>query len=159
MAFGILILCTGNSARSQIAEALIDTRGEGRVAVASAGSHPAERVNPFAVRVLQERGIDWQGRAPQSVHGLESDPWDLVITVCDNAREACPIFPHARASVHWGMPDPAEVAGSDREKLAAFEETLRALQGRVGALLALPLESMTDTDLATEVGAIGRRPW
>lgn len=156
-AFRILILCTGNSARSQIAEALVQSLGRGVVEVASAGSHPAGVVNPLAVAVLREVGLEWQGRVPRSVEGLECEQWDLVITVCDRAREACPVFPHARAAVHWGMEDPAAVSGPDEIKLEAFRQTRRVLERRVQRLLELPLATMSDVGLARQAQAIGDR--
>lgn len=85
----VLFVCTGNSARSQMAEALLNRKGAGRFAAASAGSHPASRVNPLAVRVLAEHGIEWSGHRPRAMDGLEREPWDLVITVCDRAKESC----------------------------------------------------------------------
>lgn len=126
----VLVLCTGNSARSQIAEALFNHRGGGRFQAESAGSRPAARVNPYAVRVLAEQGIAWEGRTPRSMDGLERQSWDLVITVCDNAKEACPYFPGARM-LHWGMPDPADVDGDDERRLDAFRATYRALERRI----------------------------
>jgi arsenate reductase len=126
----VLVLCTGNSARSQIAEALFTHRGGGRFLAESAGSRPAARVNPYAVRVLAEAGIAWEGRVPRSMEGLERQAWDLVITVCDNAKEACPFFPGARM-LHWGMPDPADVDGDDERRLDAFRATCRALERRI----------------------------
>jgi len=155
--FRILILCTGNSARSQIAEALVRSLGRDRIEVASAGSHPARAVNPLAVAVLHEVGIEWQGRVPRPVAGLEREHWDLVITVCDHARDACPVFPHARVSVHWGMEDPAAVSGVDEVRLEAFQYTYRVLQRRVQSLLALPLATMSDGELARDAQAIGDR--
>jgi arsenate reductase len=155
--FRILILCTGNSARSQIAEALVHSLGRGRVEVASAGSHPAGVVNPLAVAVLREAGIEWQGRVPRSVEGLERERWDMVITVCDHARDACPVFPDARAAVHWGMEDPAAVSGAQEVQLEAFRYTYRVLQRRVQALLGLPLATMSDGELARDAQAIGDR--
>jgi len=101
----VLFICTGNSARSQIAEALLTRKGAGRFRVASAGSHPAMQVNPLAVRVLAEQGIEWSGRMPRGMDGLEREPWDIVITVCDKAKEACPILPGQPVLAHWGMPD------------------------------------------------------
>ena len=86
--FGVLILCTGNSARSQMAEGMLQVKGAGRLRVASAGSHPARAVHPLAIEVLAEHGIPWSGREPRGIDGLESEPWDLVVTVCDHAREA-----------------------------------------------------------------------
>lgn len=151
----ILILCTGNSARSQIAEALLATKGAGRFAAASAGSRPAERVNPFAVQVLAEAGIDWRGKTPRGLDGLETEPWDFVITVCDRAKESCPYFPGQPVLAHWGMPDPAEVEGDDDVKLAAFRDTLVTLSRRIDLLLALPVEKLERLALERRVRDIG----
>jgi arsenate reductase len=134
--FRVLFLCTGNSARSQMAEAILNARGAGRYEAQSAGSHPAARVNPLAIETLRRAGIKWAGHPPRSVDGLERERWDLVITVCDNAREACPIFPGAPAMEHWGMEDPAEVTGTDAEKLRAFEQARELISQRVDRLLA-----------------------
>lgn len=131
----VLFLCTGNSARSQIAEALLNQLGAGRVVAASAGTRPAPRVNPFAIAALGEAGIPWSGHAPQDVSAVQGQPWDLVITVCDNARESCPIFPGATEMMHWGMPDPAEVTGGDDAKRLAFRDTLNVLRRRIEAFL------------------------
>src|SRR4051812_40628203 len=98
----VLILCTGNSARSQMAEAVLNAKGRGRFIAESAGSKPAGRVNPFAVEALREAGIDWRGRQPRGVDGLEKEAWDIVITVCDRAKEACPYFPGQPVLAHWG---------------------------------------------------------
>src|SRR5918993_5072541 len=105
----VLILCSGNSARSQMAEAVLNQKGRGRFIAESAGSQPASRVNPYAVEALGEAGIDWRGHQPRGMNDLVSGSWDIVITVCDRAREACPIFPGHRALAHWGMEDPAAV--------------------------------------------------
>lgn len=150
---GILIVCTGNSARSQIAEALLATRGKGRVLATSAGSHPAAQVNPYAIEVLRDHGIQWEDRVPTSIGDLTSRQFDLVITVCDNARDACPFFPGARARVHWGMPDPAEHTQPDVAR-AAFRETYEALAGRVDDLLALPLEQLDPAALRERAQAV-----
>lgn len=137
----VLILCTGNSARSQIAEALLATRGAGRIEAVSAGSRPAARVNPYAIDVLREHGISWEGQAPRGIDDLAGERFDLVITVCDNARDACPFYPGAGAQVHWGLPDPADAADAASAR-AAFRATYEALSQRVDALLALPLERL-----------------
>jgi protein-tyrosine-phosphatase len=148
-AFRVLVLCTGNSARSQIGEALLAVRGAsraaGRVEAESAGSRPAPRVNPYAVEVLASEGIDWEGRVPKTIDEVAGQHFDLVITVCDNARDACPFFPGAKAQVHWGLPDPADEATPEAAR-HAFRKTYEALSRRVDALLALPLESMSDED-------------
>jgi len=144
--FRVLVLCTGNSARSQIAEALLATRGAGRVEAASAGSRPAARVNPYAVEVLRVHGIEWEAHPPRSMDDVAGQRFDLVITVCDNARDACPVFPGARAQVHWGLPDPAEETEPAAAR-RAFAETYDALAARVDALLALPLERLDPGEL------------
>ncbi|HQR19096.1 MAG TPA: arsenate reductase ArsC [Gemmatimonadales bacterium] len=151
----ILILCTGNSARSQIAEALFNARSGGLFAAASAGSRPAERVNPFAVEVLAEAGIDWTGRTPRGMDGLDQERWDFVITVCDRARESCPFFPGQPVLAHWGMPDPAEVEGSDDAKRKAFRDTYLTLNRRIDLLLALPVEKLERLALERRVREIG----
>ena len=147
----VLFLCTGNSARSQIAEALLNHEAAGRFVAESAGSHPAPRVNPHAIRVLAEAGVPWAGHPPQGADALERERFDIVITVCDRAKEACPIFPGQPVQAHWGMPDPAEVEGSDDAKLNAFRETLRVLQRRVGLFLALPVESLEPLALQARI--------
>lgn len=151
----VLFVCTGNSARSQIAEALLNRKGAGRFVAESAGSHPASRVNPLAVRVLAEHGIEWGGQRPRGMDGLEREGWDIVITVCDRAKESCPIFPGRPALAHWGMPDPAEVEGPEERKLEAFRETLTLLSRRLDLLLALPIEKVERLVLAQRLHAIG----
>ncbi len=151
--FRVLVLCTGNSARSQIAEALLATKGTGRVEAASAGSRPATRVNPYAVEVLRAHGIAWEGRAPKSIDDVAGERYDLVVTVCDNARDACPYFPGAAAQVHWGLPDPADETEPTAAR-RAFAETYDALAGRVDALLALPLEQLDPAALRERAQAI-----
>ncbi len=155
--FRVLILCTGNSARSQIAEALLAQKGAGRFEVVSAGSRPAGRVNPFAVQVLGEAGIRWEGKVPKGLDGLETQRWDFVITVCDRAREACPIFPGTPILAHWGMPDPAEVEGTEEVKRRAFQDTMVTLGRRIDLLLALPIAKLERLALEREVRGIGTR--
>jgi len=138
----VLFLCTGNSARSQIAEALLATRGKHRFRAGSAGVHPATRVNPYAVEILHEYGIDWTGRVPKTIDEVIDQPWDFVITVCDRAKESCPMFPGHPALAHWGMPDPAEVEGDELTKRTAFWNTTITLARRIDLLLALPFESL-----------------
>jgi protein-tyrosine-phosphatase len=157
--FRVLVLCTGNSARSQIAEALLVTRGRQRAAgvveAESAGSRPAARVNPYAIEVLEEHGIVWSGRTPQSIDAVLDRRFDLVITVCDNARDACPVLPGAGPSVHWGLPDPADEQEPEHAR-RAFGETYAALAARVDALLALPLESFDLSTLREYAQAVHR---
>lgn len=151
----VLILCTGNSARSQIAEAILNQKGRGRFAAESAGSQPAERVNPFAVEALREAGIDWQGRRPRGIDDLGSRSWDIVITVCDRAREACPILPGQPVLAHWGMEDPAAVEGDDETRRRAFRGALQLISRRIDLMLALPFEKLERLALQEQLRAIG----
>jgi arsenate reductase (thioredoxin) len=127
----ILVVCTGNAARSQMGEAFL-SRIPG-IAAASAGTHPAG-VHPLTIRVLAEVGIDWTGARSKPVTEMVDQPWDLVLTVCDAAREACPVVPGARRTAHESFPDPAAVAGTDEERLAAFRAVRDAIAARMAAL-------------------------
>ncbi len=126
----VLFVCTGNSARSILAEALLRRIGGPAFEVASAGTHPAG-VNPFAVRVLQSAGLDATGLRSKSVDEFAGVQFDYVITLCDDARQVCPIFPGADQSLHWGYTDPASVQGTDPERLAAFERVFVQISERV----------------------------
>ena len=153
--FRVLFLCTGNSARSQIAEALLNHHGAARFEAESAGTQPAARVNPGAVEALATAGIQWNGHPPRSVDGLDRKPWDLVVTVCDDAKESCPIFPAGPVVAHWGMPDPAAVQGDSATKRAAFRATLESLLRRITALVELPVENLDRPALEARVREIG----
>ena len=149
--FRVLFLCTGNSARSQIAESLMNWKSKGRFHAESAGTSPAPRVNPFALEVLRDRNIPWSGREPRSIDGLEDQHWDFVITVCDRARESCPVFPSQPILAHWSVPDPAAVSGTDNQKRAAFRDALVLLSRRIDLMISLPLEKLEE--LAQETSA------
>ncbi len=153
--FRVLFLCTGNSARSQIAETILNRKGRGRFVAESAGSRPAPRVNPYAIDVLREGGIEWQGHQPRGLEGLDRERWDFVITVCDKAKETCPVFPGQPVLAHWGMPDPAVVEGDDATKRAAFMDALTLIGRRIDLLLALPVEKLERLVLEAQVQAIG----
>ncbi len=131
----LLFLCTGNSARSQLAEALAVARSRGRVEAASAGSHP-KPVHANAVRVLTERGIDAGSCRPKHLSLFAGQRFDYVITLCDKVREACPEFPGHPGHIHWSVPDPAACGGSDEATLPAFRELAAHLETRIGYLLA-----------------------
>jgi arsenate reductase len=117
----ILVLCTGNSCRSQMAEAFLSRDGDARVAVSSAGTHPSV-VNPLTIRALAERSIDWSGARSKSMSEFLDQPFDVVVTVCDDAREACPVFPGGGRQVHRAFRDPALATGTDAERLAVYRE-------------------------------------
>jgi arsenate reductase (thioredoxin) len=131
----VLFLCTGNSARSQMAEAILEQVGGSRFDVESAGTEP-KGVNPWTLRILSEAGFDWSRATSKSVAQFRNRPFDYVITVCDRARQACPVFPGADQSLHWDLADPAEVEGSDDAKAAAFRATYAELRRRVEAFAA-----------------------
>ena len=154
----VLVLCTGNSARSQMAEVLFNQLGRGRIQAESAGTLPAPRVNPLAIAALAEHGLAWAGHQPRAMDGLEREPWDFVITVCDRAKESCPVFPGQPVLAHWGMPDPAEVVGDEAVRRAAFREALVLIRCRIELMLALPLEKLERMALEARVRAIGTQP-
>jgi len=138
-----------------MAEAILNQRGAGRFRAESAGSKPAPRVNPLAIETLREYNIDWRGHPPRTVDGLENEPWDFVITVCDRAKESCPIFPGQPVLAHWGMSDPAEVTGSEADRRRAFRDAFVLIARRIDLLLALPLEKLERLALAAKLEAIG----
>lgn len=132
----VLFVCTHNSARSQLAEALLQRHGGPNFEVHSAGTEPGV-VNPYTVRALAEVGLDWSAARSKSVAEFVGQPFDYVITVCDRARQACPVFPGSYNTLHWGLEDPAEVQGTDAEKLAAFERTRMEIMMRLRPFIEL----------------------
>lgn len=132
----VLFLCTHNSARSQMAEALLRQRAPGRrLEVASAGTE-VTRVHPLAVRVMAELGIDLSGHRSKAVDDLPDQTWHYVVTVCDAAAERCPVFPGRATRIHWSLEDPSQAAGSDEERLAVFRRVRDDLARRIDAWLA-----------------------
>jgi len=130
----VLFVCTHNSARSQIAEALLKRDGGNDFEVYSAGTE-ITRVNPYAVKVIEDAGIDWSAARSKSVTEFLGQPFDYVITVCDRARATCPIFPGSSNTLHWDLDDPSEVEGTDEEKLAAFHRTAAEVSARLGPFI------------------------
>ena len=156
----VLFLCTGNSARSVLAEAYLNNAGRGRFRAYSAGSHPQGKVNPFALELLSKNRVN--------VEGLRSKSWDefakpgapkldFVFTVCDNAAgEVCPIWPGQPVTAHWGVEDPAAIVGNDEEKRRAFLKAFTVLSARINRLLALPFEKLSRQSLKTRLDEIGK---
>ena len=156
----VLFLCTGNSARSILAEAYLNSAGRGRFTAYSAGSHPAGKVNPLALELLEEN------RLPTG--GLRSKSWDefarpgapkidFVFTVCDNAAgETCPLWPGQPITAHWGVADPAAASGTDAERRKAFLRAFTELSTRINLLLALPLDKLEPRALKSRLDQIGR---
>lgn len=159
MTKNVLILCTGNSCRSILAESIFNRKAIGRFTCYSAGSKPAGRVNPNAIALLQEKGHDTAGLRSKSwdeFSGPAAPMLDFVITVCGKAAgETCPIWFGAPVSAHWGIADPAEVTGTSEVVRAAFSEAYQLLETRIDAFLALPIETMDNKDLAVSLKAIG----
>ena len=155
----VLVLCTGNSARSILAEALFNQLGNGRIAAFSAGSKPKGKPHPGAVRLLARRGIDTSGFRSKSwseFTGPDAPEIDLAITVCGNAAgEACPLFPGTPLRAHWGLPDPADVSGSEAAVDAAFEQTWHLLEQRVRAMLALDPAHLDRAEAERALAQIG----
>lgn len=154
----VLFLCTGNSARSILAEALLNSRAEGRLHAYSAGSHPKGEVHPLALEVLRTCDITTAGLRSKSwdeFAGEAAPHMDVVITVCDQAAaETCPLWPGAPVKAHWGLPDPAAAQGSEGERLAAFAGAFTTLERRIELLLNLPLEHLSPEELQGQLGAI-----
>ncbi|MGV9169267.1 MAG: arsenate reductase ArsC [Promethearchaeia archaeon] len=134
----VLFLCTGNSARSQMAEALLKSIGDGKYEVMSAGTDIQSEVNPFVIEVLEEKGIETDGLHTKSVERFTEEPIDLVITVCDKAKQTCPAFPGAKAMEHWSLEDPATFEGTYEEILAKFRETRDEIEERIRKRLINP---------------------
>ncbi len=134
----VLILCTGNSCRSQMAEGWVNHLLGDRWEAHSAGTQPAAAVHPLAVRVMAEVGVDISRAVPEHVGRYLDEPWDLVITVCDSARESCPVFPRPVAQQHISFPDPAAAQGSEAERLAVFRAVRDDIRARLVPLLAPP---------------------
>jgi arsenate reductase len=130
----ILVLCTGNSARSQMGEGLFRDEGGGGYEVSSAGTKPSQ-VRPEAIAVMREIGIDISGNRSKSVDEFAGQAFDFVVTVCDSARDNCPVFPGATKRIHWSLEDPASVAGTEEERLAAFRLIRDQLRERVKAFV------------------------
>jgi arsenate reductase (thioredoxin) len=154
--YRVLFLCTGNSARSQMAEAVLNRKGRGRFVAESAGSHPVAQVNPYALEALRNGGIQWGGHQPRGLDGLDREQWDFVITVCDRAKEACPVFPGQPILAHWGMRDPAGVEGDESVKRAAFVDALTLINRRIDLFLALRPEKLERLVLEAKVRSIGQ---
>ena len=149
----VLFVCTGNSARSQIAEALLRDFGGPEFEVFSAGTEP-KGVNPYTVRVLAEIDVDWSGARSKSVTEFLGQPFDYVITVCDRARQSCPVFPGNHNSMHWGLDDPAEVEGTDERKLEAFRRTRTEVATRLRPFVELARRARTGAAATTEAANV-----
>jgi arsenate reductase len=160
--YNILVLCTGNSARSIMAEALFNTLGAGRFKAYSAGSHPTGKLNPFAIEQVRALGYPTENLRSKSwdEFAAPSAPhMDFVITVCDNAAgEACPLWPGKPVTAHWGFPDPAAVVGTDEEKRAAFALALPQIRNRVQQFLCLPLDTLDRTAIENRMRDLGKQP-
>ena len=153
--FHVLILCTGNSARSILGEAILNRLGAGRFRAFSAGSHPRGSVHPGSVAVLQSEGYDvdeLRSKSWDEFAGADAPIIDLVITVCgDAANEVCPVWPGAPVQVHWGFEDPAAVEGNQARQQAAFQEAFDDIKGQMEKFLSLPVEDMTVEELRAAV--------
>lgn len=157
--FNVLFLCTGNSARSILAEALLNREGAGKFLAYSAGSRPSGQPNPFALTLLEHEGFNTgfaRSKSWDEFAGPDAPQMHFIFTVCDSAAaEECPFWPGHPATAHWGIPDPAAVQGSDAEKAVAFAETYAQLRRRVAAFVALPLHTLEGLALREHLDQIG----
>ncbi|MFH1499728.1 MAG: arsenate reductase ArsC [Verrucomicrobiota bacterium] len=142
--YKVLFLCTGNSARSILAEHILRARSRGRFETYSAGSHPAGAVNPFALEVLNEQKIDTSGARSKSWDELRGIPFDFVITVCDKAKETCPLWPGQPVIAHWGSPDPAAAEGDHEAKLRIFRDVANQIAARINIFCAFRDEQLDE---------------
>jgi len=160
--YSVLILCTGNSARSIMAEALFNVLGKGRFRAYSAGSHPSGAVNPFAIEKCVALGYDTAATRSKSWDEFatpDAPQMDFVITVCDQAAgEVCPIWPGKPVTAHWGFEDPAAATGTDDEKRKVFDKVYRQIMNRVSQFVNLPLHMLDHSAIQREMRAIGERP-
>ena len=158
--YNVLFLCTGNSARSILAESLLNEMGRGRFRAYSAGSHPAGQVNPFALELLEKNNFpahDLRSKSWDEFAQPEAPHFDFVITVCDNAAgEVCPVWPGQPMTAHWGIPDPAAVEGSDETKRRAFVQAMEQLQRRISMFVNLPFATLEGMKLEQAVREIGK---
>ena len=158
--YNVLFLCTGNSARSIMAEAILNHRGNGRFTAYSAGSHPSGRPRPEALRQIEQAGMPTAGLRSKSWDEFAAQgapTLDFIFTVCDNAaHEVCPIWPGHPMTAHWGIPDPAAVQGSPEEIARAFRDGFMALDRRIGQFLSLPVATMEQSNLKHQLENIGR---
>jgi len=158
--YNVLFLCTGNSARSILAESIMNKLGKGRFRGFSAGSHPNGRVNPLALDLLEHLDFPTEGLRSKSwdeFAGLNGIHFDFVITVCDNAAgEACPVWPGHPVTAHWGIPDPAAVEGTEMQKKAAFSQAYKSMDRRIKLFLSLPIASIDHTRIKERMHAIGQ---
>jgi protein-tyrosine-phosphatase len=157
--YNALFLCTGNSARSIIAECILNRLGDGRFKAHSAGSHPKGRVHPYALHLLRRQGYvteELRSKSWDEFAAPGAPKLDFVFTVCDNAaNEVCPVWPGQPMTAHWGIPDPAAVTGSEAVRRAAFAEAYRMLSNRIGLFVSLPLRSLDRLSLRKKLDAIG----
>jgi len=158
--YNVLFLCTGNSARSILAECVLNRLGQGRFKAFSAGSFPKGEVHPFALELLRRQNYATERLRSKSWNEfarLGAEPLDFVFTVCDNAAgEVCPIWPGQPMTAHWGMPDPAAAQGNETERRLAFADTMRMLHNRIGVFVSLPLASLDKLSLQNRLQAIGK---
>lgn len=158
--FNALFLCTGNSARSILAEALLNQWGQGRFRAYSAGSHPAGKVNPLALELLKRHDFPTEGLRSKSWDEFAvpgAPKMDFVFTVCGNAAgEICPVWPGQPMTAHWGVDDPAAMEGSEVEKMQAFREAFRVLENRIKVFVSLPLRSLDTIKLKQELDRVGQ---
>lgn len=159
--YEVLFLCTANSARSVLSEAILNHIGAGHFRAHSAGSRPSGMINPTTLELLASKGIATEGIRSKSwdeFAGNDAPKMDFIFTVCDNAAgEACPFWPGKPASAHWGVPDPAGVGDTDEQKLAAFEQAYERLHRLIAAFVALPIETMAPEALKAALRAIGQQ--
>jgi arsenate reductase len=152
----ILFLCTGNSCRSQMAQVIMNWLGKGRFEALSAGSKPSGYVHPLAIKTLEDSHLPTEGLRSKSWEEFEGQTFDFILTVCDWAKESCPVWPGQPITAHWGFEDPAEATGTDEQKERVFRKVFAEIQTRIRLFIALSMESLPHFELEKRVNTIGK---
>jgi len=152
--YKVLFLCTGNSARSQMAEVALNRFGKDKFMGYSAGSEPREQINPYTLKSIQQSGLSIEGLYPKEMSVYEDEVFDFIITLCDRMKENCPVYPNRPIYAHWGMPDPASFVGSEDETLDYFDRTFQEIVNRINLFINLKIEKMERSEIEAELGEI-----
>lgn len=152
--YKVLFLCTGNSARSQMAEVALNRFGKDKYIASSAGSQPREKVDPYALKAIENSGFSTESLYPKEMNQFENEEFDFIITLCDKMKENCPIFPNRPIYAHWGMPDPASFVGSPEEKTECFNRTFQEICNRIHLFMNVKIEKRDRIEIEKELGEI-----
>lgn len=152
--YKVLFLCTGNSARSQMAEVLLNRFGQEKYTAFSAGSEPNNEVNPYAIRVIEKSGLSTNDLRPKNMMEYTDESFDFIITLCDKMKENCPVYPNRPIYAHWGMPDPAAFEGTEKETFEEFDKTFQEISNRIHLFMNVDIDKLERKEIEQELGKI-----